>query len=220
MKALGEITHIVWDWNGTLFCDSELVVSATCETFAALGLPALTAEQYRSSYTHPVRVFYERVLGRPVPAGELARINQLFHDAYHRRIDECALTPGAVEVLTRWRAGGGSQSLLSLYEHDRLVPLIDRLGLADVFVRVDGRHEALPGQKAEHMIEHLRAIGVPGECTLVVGDTVDDAHAAAKAGARCVLHAGGQQTREVLASAGVPVVERLSDALDLAARLC
>lgn len=213
MTARG-ITHIVWDWNGTLFCDSELVVQATCESFAVLGLPPLTPEQYRASYTHPVGTFYERVLGRPVPAEELARINDLFHDAYHRRIDECALTPGAVDVLTAWQRRGGSQSLLSLYAHDRLVSLVRRLGLSGVFVRVDGRHEALPGKKAEHMVAHLREIGVPGECTLVVGDTVDDAHAAARAGARCVLHAGGQQTREVLASAGVPVVERLAEVLD------
>ena len=209
-----EITHIVWDWNGTLFCDSELVVAATCESFAELGLPALTAEQYQANYTHPVRVFYERVLGRPVLSDELSRINQLFHDAYHRRINECVLTPGAAEVVGTWQQRGGSQSLLSLYQHDRLVPLVERLGLAKAFLRVGGRHDALPGQKAEHMVAHLRALGVPGECTLVVGDTLDDAHAAAKAGARCVLHAGGQQTREVLASAGVPVVERLVDVLD------
>lgn len=212
MKA-PEITHIVWDWNGTLFCDSELVVAATCETFAELGLPPLTAEQYRATYCHPVGVFYERVLGRAVPADELGRINQLFHDAYHRRIDECALAPGALDVLDRWHRQGGSQSLLSLYQHDRLVPLVERLGLTRMFVRVDGRHDALPGQKAEHMVAHLRAIGVPGEATLVVGDTVDDANAAARAGARCVLHAGGQQTREVLASAGVPVVDSLADVL-------
>lgn len=208
------IKHIVWDWNGTLFCDSDLVVAATAEAFAAFGAPKLSAEQYRATYQHPVRAFYERVLGRPLRDEEMSRINTVFHDAYHRRIHECTLTPGALEVLGAWRDRGGSQSLLSLYAHDMLVPLVTRLGLAEVFVRVDGRLEEVPGRKAEYMVRHLREIGVDPEHTLVVGDTVDDAHAAAHAGARCVLHAGGQQTVEVLRSAGVPVVDSLHAVLD------
>lgn len=208
------ITHIVWDWNGTLFCDSDLVVDATAETFTALGLPPLTAEQYRATYTHPIGLFYERIFGREVDPVELARINQLFHDAYHRRIDECALTPGALDVLTAWNERGGSQSVLSLYMHDRLVPLVERLGLSTVFRRVDGRRDSLPGHKAALLVSHLDALGIRAENTLVVGDTVDDANAAAHAGARCVLHAGGQQTLEVLATAGVPVIESLSRVLD------
>jgi phosphoglycolate phosphatase-like HAD superfamily hydrolase len=189
-------------------------VAATAETFAALGGPVMTAELYRATYRHPVRLFYEQVLGRTLGEAELLRANDIFRDAYHRRIDECMLTPGAQEVITAWRERGGSQSLLSLYQHDRLVPLVTRLGLAEVFLRIEGRLEDVPGQKAEYMVRHLRALGVDPACTLVVGDTVDDAHAAAHAGARCVLHDGGQQTLEVLRTAGVPVVDSLQRVLE------
>ncbi|MDT7671516.1 MAG: hypothetical protein QOC74_4299, partial [Pseudonocardiales bacterium] len=33
------IEHIVWDWNGTLFDDAQVVYLAACEVFAAHGLP-------------------------------------------------------------------------------------------------------------------------------------------------------------------------------------
>ena len=42
---------------------------------------------------------------------------------------------------------------------------------------------------------------------MVIGDAVDDAVAAAHAGAQAVLYTGGSHSRASLAAAGVPVVD-------------
>jgi phosphoglycolate phosphatase-like HAD superfamily hydrolase len=66
------------------------------------------------------------------------------------------------------------------------------------------------------MAAHIRAIGVDPGKILVIGDSVDDGLAARHVGARAVLYTGGMSTRAELESTGLPVVDRLSDALDYA----
>ena len=47
-------THLVWDWNGTLFHDIDAVIGATNAAFAELGLEPITLERYRELYCVPV----------------------------------------------------------------------------------------------------------------------------------------------------------------------
>jgi phosphoglycolate phosphatase-like HAD superfamily hydrolase len=52
---------------------------------------------------------------------------------------------------------------------------------------------------------------------VMIGDSVDDALAAASVGARCVLYSGGFTDAARLAEVGVPVVGSLAEAAVLAA---
>jgi phosphoglycolate phosphatase-like HAD superfamily hydrolase len=72
------------------------------------------------------------------------------------------------------------------------------------------------GHKVEHLVEHLAAIGVVGSDAVLIGDSVDDAHAADAVGAACVLYGGGFTHPDRLAQAGRPVAESLVAAVDLA----
>ena len=51
----------------------------------------------------------------------------------------------------------------------------------------------------------------------MIGDSVDDALAAASVGARCVLYSGGFTDAVRLAEVGVPVVDSLIEAVAIAA---
>ncbi|SBU93045.1 HAD-hyrolase-like [Streptomyces sp. OspMP-M45] len=54
------------------------------------------------------------------------------------------------------------------------------------------------------------------ERSVVIGDAVDDAVAAAHVGARAVLYTGGSHSRDSLEAVGVPVVDTLAEAVALA----
>lgn len=70
------------------------------------------------------------------------------------------------------------------------------------------------------MVRHLAALqGVTPARTVVIGDAVDDALAAAHAGARAVLFTGGSHSRRSLEEVGVPVVDSLPEAVETAERL-
>ena len=216
--------HIVWDWNGTLFDDIEVVVAASNAAFAEIGLAPLTVEQYRESYCIPVIDFYERLMGRRPEPDEWLRMDASFHAHYTARRDGCGLTAGAGDILELWPSTGlRTQSLLSMYGHGELVPLVRGLGLERHFIRVDGRDgtSGISG-KAEYLVRHLGVLaaeGVTPAGTVVIGDAVDDARAAAHAGAHAVLYTGGSHTREELERVGVPVADTLTEAVTYAKEL-
>jgi phosphoglycolate phosphatase-like HAD superfamily hydrolase len=209
--------HLVWDWNGTLLNDIEAVVKATNAAFAELGFGQITLDQYRELYCVPVTRFYERLLGRMPTQGEWEQMDDTFHRHYTLQRAVCALAEGADALLIGWQEAGRSQSILSLYGHEELVPLVRSFGIESRFIRVEGRTGPPGGSKIEHMVRHLDALeGVQARRTVVIGDAVDDAVAAAHVGAYSVLYTGGSHSRASLVRAGVPVVDSLAEAVEVA----
>lgn len=208
--------HLVWDWNGTLLDDLWLVVAATNATLASAAGPSITADEHRRDFCRPISAYYAHVLGRPVDEAEFARLDRVFHEAYRSGLAECGLTADAAAALSAWP---GTQSLLSMYFHTDLVPVIDAYGLTTHFVRVDGLRDGIGGgAKAEHLVAHLEAVGVTGSDCVLIGDSVDDAAAAAAVGARCVLYSGGFTDPKKLRTVGVPVADSLTEAVEIAGR--
>jgi phosphoglycolate phosphatase-like HAD superfamily hydrolase len=206
--------HLVWDWNGTLLDDLTIVVDATNAALAVVGGPVVTADEHRRDYRRPIVDYYAFALGRPVDADEFAKLDQVFHDAYRKLLVDCALAADAVDAINAWPGG---QSLLSMWFHHELVPEVTRRGLVERLARIDGlRAEVGGGHKAEHLAEHLDALGVPGHGAVLIGDSIDDAHAAAEVGARCVLYAGGFTDPPLLYATGLPVATTLTEAVELA----
>lgn len=209
----GVVKHIVWDWNGTLLHDVDVVVRTMNETLATLGFLPVTVDAYRAAYCRPIRTFYGRLVGRELTDDEWVRLDEEFHDLYHVRARECVLTAGAVQVLDGWRAHGGSQSLLSMYHHEQLLALVGEHGIAAYFDRVDGSRGAAGDRKAEHLVRHLDQLALDPGDVMLIGDSVDDAVAARHVGAGCVLYAGGFHDAAGLAAAGAPVAATLSEAV-------
>ncbi|WP_406837523.1 HAD family hydrolase [Streptomyces sp. AHU1] len=219
MGKQGE-AHIVWDWNGTLFHDNDAIIGATNAAFAELGLEPITLERYRAMYCVPVPRFYERLMGRLPSDSEWQIMDEAFHRHYAEHRWACGLTTGVPALLAGWEAAGRSQSLLSMYGHEELVPLVRGFGIEPHFLRVDGRTGPSGGSKAEHMVRHLAALaGVEPARVVVIGDALDDATAARHVGAGAVLYTGGSHSRASLEGAGVPVVDSLEEAVEEAGRL-
>ena len=210
----------MWDWNGTLLHDIDAVIEATNAAFAELGLPPITLERYRELYCVPVPRFYERLMGRLPTEEEWAEMDAVFHRHYFARAEHVSLAEGAAELLAARQAAGLTQSLCSLAPHEHLVPLVRRHGIERHFVRVDGSLGGTGGGKARQMAAHVAALdGFDPRRTVVIGDAVDDAVAAAHVGARAVLYTGGSHSRVSLETAGVPVVDSLAEAVEVAERM-
>ena len=215
------IRHIVWDWNGTLFDDQPLVTRSTNASLCAVGVPALAADQYQELYRRPLQDFYLAMVGREFSAEEWERVEDAFSKTYSAGMNLCGLTPDALSALDSWAPR--SQSLLSMYDHDKLVPLADSFGITSRLVRVDGRPPALDyGPKTKYLaahLNHLQAVepGLAPAQVALVGDCVDDAQAALEVGATAVLYTGGSSSRKNLEAAGLglPVVDSLIEAVAL-----
>jgi phosphoglycolate phosphatase-like HAD superfamily hydrolase len=214
------VTHIVWDWNGTIFDDGGALIGATIETFATAGFPPVTVELYQRNFTQPISAFYERLAGRPLSDDEQVSLDRLWRATYERHRATTRLALDAVPALEAWASEGGTQSLLSMYTHDLLIPLVRASGIEPFFTRVDGRPDRCAHvNKAPYLRRHLRHLGLPADRIFMIGDSRDDVLAARECGVACAVYHSGPTAlheRAHLDELGVPIAESLLDAVELA----
>ncbi len=214
------VRHVVWDWNGTLLDDHHLVVEAFNAVLGSIGGPRIDDEFYRDHFRRPLRHMYEVALGRPVRPEEWPVLDAGFHHAYEAGEEGLELARGAEVALTLLGRNGSlaSQSLLSMARHHHLRAQLDRYGIAEAFDLVDGQLEPDDGSKAARLTRHLEALAVDDPSTVVVvGDALDDAHAATANGARVVLYDGGSHHLSDLRATGHPVAGSLVEVLEILA---
>ena len=212
-----ERTHLVWDWNGTLLNDLSLVVACTNAAFLSTGGNPVSVQEHRVRFRRPISDYYAEVLGRPVDADEFQQLDKVFHDAYRTGLSTCQLAADAASAIRSW---SGSQSLLSMWFHEELVPTVESHGLTGMFRRIDGLPSSVGGdRKAVHLVRHLDQLGIDGPSTVLIGDSIDDAEAAESVGARCVLYSGGFTDPDRLRASGRPVAHTLTEAVALATAL-
>ncbi|MBM0228273.1 HAD family hydrolase [Micromonospora sp. ATA51] len=209
--------HLVWDWNGTLLDDLDLVVRATNVAFASAGGPAVSTDEHRVRFRRPIADYYAEMLGRAIDDEAFGRLDRIFHDAYRAELTSCALAADATAAIAAWP---GSQSLLSMWFHDELVPTVHTYGLTPHFTRVDGLRSTVGGGfKAQWLEKHLAELGLSGGAVVLIGDSLDDADAAESVGAACVLYTGGLSDPARLRASGHPTADTLTEAVTLARTL-
>ncbi|MGW4465527.1 HAD family hydrolase [Micromonospora sp. NPDC004704] len=209
--------HLVWDWNGTLLNDLSLVVASTNVVFASVGGPVVTAEEHRLGFRRPISEYYADVLGRAVDTDAFGSLDKVFHDAYRTGLTTCELAEDATTAMRSWT---GTQSLLSMWFHDELVPAVETYGLTAMFNRIDGLRGTVGGDhKADHLARHLDELGIDGSSVVLIGDSIDDADAADSVGAASVLYTGGFTDPARLRASGRPVADTLTEAVTLALTL-
>jgi phosphoglycolate phosphatase-like HAD superfamily hydrolase len=204
--------HVIWDWNGTLVDDLHVVVDAVNVSLAELGEHPIGFDDYRDHYTRPVRVFYERLLDRTITEEEWLRIDRTFHANYANGLHLVGLTEDAEAAVSAVTAAGATQSILSMWWEDDLLPEVRRHGLDTVMTRVDGNTREAGETKAGLLEAHLHHLPEGAEPVLI-GDATDDAHAAVAAGIPVVLYDGGSHHREALQALGVPIAGTLTRAV-------
>ncbi len=214
------MSHIIWDWNGTLWDDLDLVIRSVNALLVPMGMDPIDHDDYRRHYTRPLHRFYEVLLGRPIDDSVMRDIDDQFHDAYFAEYERAGLTADARTAIASIGEAGSSQSIQSMLWHDRLVTSVREVGLDDVMLAVDGHRGTAGETKAEHLghhVEQLRALfPLNGARMVLIGDITDDAAAAAAVGIDCVLYDGGSQERSRLETASVPIAGSLVEAVQLA----
>jgi len=216
-----EVRHVVWDWNGTLLDDHHLVVEAFNSVLASVGGPRIDDGFYRDHFRRPLRHMYEVALDRPVRPEEWPVLDAGFHAAYEAGEENLELAPGAELALTLLDRNGSlaTQSLLSMARHHHLSAQLERYGIGGAFDLVDGQLEPDDGSKSARLTRHLEALAVEDPSSVVViGDALDDAHAATVNGARAVLYDGGSHHLADLRATGHPVAGSLLEVLEILAR--
>ena len=207
----------MWDWNGTLVDDLEIVVAGMSAILARRSLPTLTLDRYREVFDFPVQRYYEAV-GLDVAGETFETLAAEWIAENVVRWPGAELRASASQVLAAVSEAGFVQSILSATENATLASQAAQFGVAGHFVRLVGidNHHAV--SKLEHGRRWLAELGVPVGAVLLVGDTTHDVEVATALGIDVVLIEGGHQSRARLAATGAPVLPSLEAVLELAGR--
>ena len=204
-------THLIWDFNGTLYDDVAAGVDSINVMLRARGLREFASlDDYRDIFDFPIEDYY-RALGLDV---EHEGFDALAHEwvaLYLEKSRSVGLRSGVKAVLDVLTDCGIPQMVLSASERGMLIGQLEGLGIADRFTEVLGLDNIYAGSKAA--IAAAWREKNPDARPLFVGDTLHDAEVANHIGADCVLITGGHHSRARLETAGVPVIDAFAQLL-------
>ena len=189
-------THVIWDFNGTIYDDVDACIKSANRLLAAYDLPSLpSVEVYRSYFGFPVIDYYRR-MGFDFDKISYDAIAPEWVGYYMEYSRDAGVYPAIEETLGAVRARGVSQWILSATEQKMLTGQVEGLGILPYF-------DGLLGMDNIHA-HSKQDIGVawrqknPDIVALMVGDTDHDAAVAEAMGVDCVLVTTGHQSRERL----------------------
>lgn len=207
---IDRISGIIWDWNGTLLNDMQLCVRTMNELLEKRHLPLLTIDDYREVFSFPVRNYYEKIgfdFSREpfeIPAME-------FITRYNEQMGGCSLHLDTLNVLRYFNSVGIKQFVLSAMRQEELESNLKLHGIRKYFEHVSGLNDHYAASKIDNGLRLIAALNLNPDELVLIGDTIHDFEVANELGCRCVLIANGHQSREILESAGVLVLDHIGD---------
>jgi phosphoglycolate phosphatase len=176
---------IVFDWDGTLFDSTALIVGCIQSACADLGLP----KPSREAASYVIGLGLHDALRHVAPGLDEARVPELgqrYRHHYFASQHELSLFEGTLDLLAmlkerqHWLAvatGKSRQGLNEALHHVQLRGVFDATRTAD---------ETRSKPDPQMLNELMRELGVEPERTLMIGDTTHDLQLAANAGAASI----------------------------------
>ncbi|MDP2112575.1 MAG: HAD hydrolase-like protein [Bacteroidota bacterium] len=206
------IGGIIWDWNGTLLNDIELCVQTINEMLQKRNLQKLTVDEYREVFSFPVKDYYQKIgfdfNDEPfdIPALE-------FIEEYNCQVKGCKLHENSVSVLNYFQSVGIRQFILSAMKQDALDQCLEQQNISQYFEHISGLDNHYAASKIENGQQLISELNLIASELILIGDTVHDFEVARELGCQCVLIANGHQSKHILESTGVLVIDELNQLL-------
>lgn len=205
-------SHVIWDWNGTLFNDVELCLDILNNLLMNYDLPPITLDVYREIFTFPVKDYYAKA-GFDLNRLSFEELGQLWMNEYQQRRLEGKLFKSVFEILNNLKENKIEQSILSAYKYDTLLEMINHFNMSNLFTNVVGLDHIYATSKLELGKELIKKLHNHNGAVILIGDTVHDFEVSREMGCDCILIAGGHQSKEKLLKCRVQVFDDIAQLL-------
>lgn len=203
-KMKRKYTHILWDFNGTIYADMNASRQATNILLKQRGLREIeTLDEMRQGFGFPVKDYYKS-LGFNYELEQYEGIATEWIKLYSVISEQSPLCDGVADVLTKLHNGGYNQAIISACEQSLLQKKLKTLGVADFFNNILGTNDANAHSKAQVALGWRS--NNPEATAIMIGDTPHDCEVASLIGADCILYSGGFVSETRLRHLGVPVI--------------
>lgn len=209
------IKRVIWDWNGTLFCDVKLCISIENDILRARGLRLIDSmERYYEVFTFPIKKFYEN-LGLDFTKESYSELADYYVSEYDKRVAECALTENVEAVLERIKQAGIKQTIISAAGQRSLENQMSVFDINGYFDGIHGIPDDLAESKVDLARDYIAGCEDKPEEIVFVGDTEHDFEVAEAVGCKCILAAVGHHSRKRLEKTGARVADSLLEVAEM-----
>lgn len=171
---------IVFDWNGTILCDTRQSWEAGNACLKFYGAPPLSLKDYRDIFTFPILHFYKKhglCVDHVLAHKEAA--NEVFQSTYEALAATARTRRGTRTLLDWLQAQGTTNIILSNYVCDKISMHVNRLGLEDYFDTINahtcnGTSILEKTSKVERLEAFMKQRGFKPADTYIIGDTTEE----------------------------------------------
>lgn len=213
MREKRKYTHVIWDWNGTLFDDVDWCISVINSMLERRQIKILSGlEDYHNAFCFPVVKYYQNV-GFDFTKEPFEALAIEYMALYHaNRSGGCKLHINTIPTLNALREKNISQILLSASETGNLISQMSVFEIEHFFDEILGLSNIYAASKIDIGRDFMIRRQV--DAAVLVGDTTHDFEVANALGLDCILVASGHQSRTKLLECNVPVVSDISHVME------
>lgn len=186
---------LVFDWDGTLFDSTALIVR--CIQAAAADLGAAVPGDAQAAYVIGMGLNEALQHAVPdVPRERYAELANRYRHHYFARQHELTLFPGTLAMLHALKQRGHVLAIATGKSRRGLDEALRSVELQGVFDASRTADETASKPHPRMLLELMDELGLPPARTLMIGDTTHDLQLAANAGAAAVAVSFGAHERE------------------------
>ncbi len=206
-------SHVLWDFNGTILNDLDTGIKCANALLERRNMNTMKSlEDYYNVFCFPIIKYYEK-LGFDFEKESYEKLAIEWVEEYKHHSKDSALHEGITEVLSHIRQNNIPQYILSATEKNMLITQVNELGIYNYFDDILGLDNIHAYSKIE-IAKDWRSRTSPNKAVLI-GDTVHDFEVAKELGIDCILIANGHQSKELLSTCGVEVIDDVRELLKL-----
>ena len=202
-------SHILWDFNGTLFDDVQVNIDTVNAMLARREMDIVTSKTaYHRVFGFPIIDYYRR-LGFDLEKESYDDIAGEWAQDYKRFSKNATLYPGIVTKLQEIKAAGIPQIVYSASQKEMLTQQLASLGVLSCFdelLALDTLHAYSKLDIGKAWFSRTK----PAHAVLL-GDTKHDFDVASEIGIDCILIANGHARNDALKGLPCPVYRDIRD---------
>lgn len=202
------ITHIIWDYNGTVLDDVDTAIAAVNAMLAKRSLPPTDRETYKNTLVMPLEKYYDTV---GIHNADISVLSIEFREKSEQNAHLSKISEGFFDVIETTKRQGIKNILMSSLFCGYLNSELDKYSLHGYFDAVMGMNDTSVGSKYGMALEYITSNRIDTKNVLFIGDLVSDAEIAKKIGAKCILVPNGHNSKKRCEETGVTICETLKE---------
>ncbi len=173
------IKLVAFDWNGTLFPDSQACLDSCNHVFEILGLKPLDLATYRNTFIVPIsKLYIAGGLNQKEVTEKSAFIAETWHAHYENRASKLRTRRHTKNVLANLKSKGIGSLIFSNHTQVGIKNQLKRLALESFITTVIANAKSETAMKKRGKKEKLRAYIISQKLNfnevLVVGDSTEE----------------------------------------------